>query len=101
MNNGVLEPVEIGLSDSAKQDWVEYHDAVELQLKASGDYFEIKDVAAKSADNVARLAGLFEKFNPNGGTSISQDSLQSAAQICAGSNMGELPHSQPRQNHRR
>ena len=83
MNNGVLEPVEIGLSDSAKQDWVEYHDAVELQLKASGDYFEIKDVAAKSADNVARLAGLFEKFNPNGGTSISQDSLQRAAQICA------------------
>ena len=83
LNNGVLEPVEIGLSDSAKQDWVEYHDAVESQLKASGDYFEIKDVAAKSADNVARLAGLFEKFNPNGGTSISQDSLQRAAQICA------------------
>ena len=83
INNGVLEPVEIGLSDSAKQDWVGYHDAVEFQLKASGDYFEIKDVAAKSADNVARLAGLFEKFNPNGGTSISQDSLQRAAQICA------------------
>ena len=40
-------------------------------------------MAAKSADNVARLAGLFEKFNPNGGTSISQDSLQRAAQICA------------------
>jgi putative DNA primase/helicase len=83
MKNGVLETVEIGLSDAAKQDWVEYHDAVELQLKATGDYFEIKDVAAKSADNVARLAGLFEKFNPNGGTSISQDSLQRAAQICA------------------
>ena len=83
MNNGVLEPLEIGLSDSAKQDWVGYHDDVELQLKASGDYFEIKDVAAKSADNVARLAGLIEKFNPNGGTSISQDSLQRAAQICA------------------
>ena len=83
MKKGVLEPVEIGLSDSAKQDWVGYHDAVESQLKASGDYFEIKDVAAKSADNVARLAGLFEKFNPNGGTSISQDSLQRAAQICA------------------
>lgn len=83
INNGVLEPLEIGLSDSAKHDWVQYHDAVEAQLKASGDYFEIKDVAAKSADNVARLAGLFEKFNPNGGTSVSQDSLQRAAQICA------------------
>lgn len=83
INNGVLEPVEIGLSDSAKQDWVQYHDAVEAQLKTSGDYFEIKDVAAKSADNVARLAGLFEKFNPNGGTSVSQDSLQRAALICA------------------
>jgi putative DNA primase/helicase len=83
LNNGVLTPHLIGLSDAAKQSWIQYHDMVEIELKTSGDYFDIKDVAAKSADNAARLAGLFERFAKSDGGSISQDSFQRAAKVAA------------------
>ena len=42
-----------------------------------------RDVAAKSADNAARLAGLFERFVNNDGVSVSQDSFQRAAKVAA------------------
>jgi putative DNA primase/helicase len=56
---------------------------VEIELNTSGDYFDIRDVAAKSADNAARLAGLFERFANSDGGSISQDSFQRAAKVAA------------------
>ena len=83
LNNGVLTPHLIGLSDAAKQSWIQYHDMVEIELNTSGDYFDIKDVAAKSADNAARLAGLFERFAKSDGGSISQNSFQRAAKVAA------------------
>lgn len=83
LNNGVLTPHLIGLSDAAKQRWIQYHDMVEIELSTSGDYFDIRDVAAKSADNAARLAGLFERFVNNDGVSVSQDSFQRAAKVAA------------------
>ena len=83
LNNGVLTPHLMGLSDAAKQCWIQYHDMVEIELSTSGDYFDIKDVAAKSADNAARLAGLFERFANSDGGSISQDSFQLAAKVAA------------------
>lgn len=83
LNNAVLTPHLIGLSDAAKQSWIQYHDMVEIELSTSGDYFDIRDVAAKSADNAARLAGLFERFANSDGGSISQDSFQRAAKVAA------------------
>lgn len=83
LNNGVLTPHLMGLSDAAKQSWIQYHDMVEIELSTSGEYFDIKDVAAKSADNAARLAGLFERFANSDGGSISQDSFQRAAKVAA------------------
>jgi putative DNA primase/helicase len=83
LNNGVLTPHLIGLSDAAKQSWIHYHDMVEIELNTSGDYFDIRDVAAKSADNAARLAGLFERFANSDGGSISQDSFQRGAKVAA------------------
>ena len=83
LNNGVLTPHLMGLSDAAKQSWILYHDMVEIELSTSGDYFDIRDVAAKSADNAARLAGLFERFANSDGGSISQDSFQRAAKVAA------------------
>ena len=83
LNNGVLTPHLMGLSDAAKQSWIQYHDMVEIELSTSGDYFDIRDVAAKSADNAARLAGLFERFANSDGGSISQDSFQRAAKVAA------------------
>jgi len=83
LTNGVLTPHLMGLSDPAKQCWIQYHDMVEIELSTSGDYFDIKDVAAKSADNAARLAGLFERFANSDGGSISQESFQRAAKVAA------------------
>jgi len=83
LNNGFLTPHLMGLSDAAKQSWIQYHDMVEIELNTSGDYFDIRDVAAKSADNAARLAGLFERFANSDGGSISQDSFQRAAKVAA------------------
>lgn len=83
LNNGVLTPHLMGLSDAAKQSWIQYHDMVEIELNTSGDYFDIRDVAAKSADNAARLAGLFERFANSDGGAIGQDSFQRAAKVAA------------------
>jgi putative DNA primase/helicase len=59
---GVLEPPVMTLSPDAKKAWVEYHDAVEFELSANGEFYDIQDVAAKSADNAVRLAALFSMF---------------------------------------
>lgn len=79
---GVLEPPVMTLSTSAKQAWVKYHDTVEFELSASGEFYDIQDVAAKSADNAVRLAALFEKF-VSGSSSISAQSFESASVISA------------------
>jgi hypothetical protein len=51
------------LSDDALTHWVNYHNDVEAEMKAGGDMEEARDIASKSADNAARLAGLFHLFN--------------------------------------
>lgn len=51
------------LSDDALTHWVNYYNEVEAECKAGGDMEEMRDVASKSADNAARLAGLFHLFN--------------------------------------
>jgi hypothetical protein len=54
-DSGVLCPPTICLSDGAKEAWTRFHDTIEGGL--SYELGDIQDVASKSADNVARLAG--------------------------------------------
>jgi len=79
---GVLEPPLITLSPDAKQAWIKYHDAVEIELSANGEFYDIQDVAAKSADNAVRLAALFAKFEGEGSI-ISAQTFESASVIAA------------------
>lgn len=51
------------LSDDALTYWVSYYNDVEKELKIGGTMEEAKDTASKSAENAARLAGLFHLFN--------------------------------------
>ncbi len=51
------------LSDAAITHWVEYHNNLETEMQTGGDMAEARDIASKSADNAARLAGLFHLFN--------------------------------------
>ena len=77
--HGALTPQMLQMAADAKQRWVEFHDSVERGLAASGRFASVSDAAAKSADNVARLAALFQVFGKGG--DISDDSLRRAAII--------------------
>lgn len=77
---GVLTPGMLTLSPDAKQAWVTFHDSVETMLGTGGELFDLRDVASKAADNVARLAALFHVFGGNIGT-IDLECLESAAQV--------------------
>ena len=75
---GYLEPTLVLLSKEAKELWVTAHNAIESQLK--GELFEIRDVASKAADNIARIACLFHKFSGESGP-ISAVHLEAATRI--------------------
>jgi putative DNA primase/helicase len=56
---GGLMPTVLDLSPAARAEWVRLHDRIEEALGAGGAYQAVRDVAAKAAENVARLAALF------------------------------------------
>lgn len=60
--DGALSPALLALTPEAKAAWVDYHDAIESELKSGGELYDVRDVASKSADNAARLAALFQHF---------------------------------------
>jgi putative DNA primase/helicase len=62
--NGKLENLPIlKLSSDAKDVWLEYLNGAEIELRAGGDMADYSDLASKTADNAARIAGLFHLFN--------------------------------------
>lgn len=75
---GNLAPQLLMLSDEAKPLWVAAHNEIESKLK--GELYEVRDVASKTADNIARLACLFHKFEWTEGP-ISADHIEAATRI--------------------
>lgn len=57
--NGELAPPMLVLEPAALAAWITEHDAIELQLGLGGDMQEIKPTAAKGAENLLRIAGVF------------------------------------------
>jgi putative DNA primase/helicase len=80
--DGALVPPLMRFSPEAKVRWVEYHDAIESELSSAGEYYEIRDVASKSADNAARLAAHFQIFDSPVHV-ISEEAFISASMIAA------------------
>ncbi|WP_136796930.1 DUF3987 domain-containing protein [Desulfosediminicola ganghwensis] len=77
-----LAPTMLCLSEEAFQVWVEFHDYVEMQLGGTGMYSNMKDVASKAAENVARLAALFHVVSGNGfDKEIDAHQLKSAGKL--------------------
>jgi putative DNA primase/helicase len=67
------------LTPAARTVWVKYLNDVEYELRSGGDMQDCKDIASKSADNAARIAGLFHLFN--GGDvldDVTEDTMQAA-----------------------
>jgi putative DNA primase/helicase len=80
-DNHVLKPTPINFSPPAQALWIEYHDTIERQLSPDGAYCEVKDVAAKSAENVARLAALFHLLIFGRGASIDDEIMRQAIDV--------------------
>ncbi|MCG2750375.1 MAG: DUF3987 domain-containing protein [Desulfobacteraceae bacterium] len=77
--SGVLCPPIIILSEKAKVAWTRFHDSIEGALPF--ELGDVKDVASKSADNSARLAGLFHVFLHGPQGVVSLENYESAARI--------------------
>ena len=75
---GYLAPKLEFFNQEAKELWIQAHNAIESKLK--GELFQIRDVASKAADNIARLACLFHKFSGESGP-ISAEHLEAACRI--------------------
>jgi len=78
---GTLSPAVLSLTPEAKQAWVNYHDAIEVELAKNGELYDVRDVAAKTADNATRLAALFQIYESGGLTAISADNFDRASRI--------------------
>lgn len=81
--DGALEPHLLSLSPEAKSAWVLFHDTIEQELRCGGELIDIRDVASKAADNVARLAALFHVFEHGLEGSISAGHIEAAGRIVA------------------
>jgi putative DNA primase/helicase len=81
-DDGSLSPVVLDLSHEAKAAWVEYHDQIEKQIGPMGDFADVRDVAAKAADNIVRMAALFHLLDErNAYGTIGPDAVKSAALV--------------------
>ena len=79
--DGGLQPIELALSPPAHAAWVQAHDRIERALAAGGDFADIRDVAAKAAENVARLAALFHVLTHGPGGVVTAETIHAAATI--------------------
>ncbi len=78
--DGALTPLMLSMTPEAKAAWVEYHNEIESELSSGGELYDVRDVASKSADNAARLAGLFQVFKGVGGA-IGIEAFEGASRI--------------------
>ena len=56
---GALQPPALTLSCVAKAEWTSFFDSVEAELSRAGEFGDIPDIGSKTAENAARLAGVF------------------------------------------
>lgn len=65
----------------AKQAWIRFSDKIEAQLSEGEFLSDIRDVASKCADNVARVSALFHVFEKDNATQISLEHVKQASAI--------------------
>jgi putative DNA primase/helicase len=78
---GVLSPMLLGMSSEGKAAWIELHNGIERELKPDGELRDIRDVASKAPDNIARLAGIFHVTEHGVIGSIGADCVRRAGEI--------------------
>ena len=76
---GCLTPAVLDLSPQARAEWIRFHDEIERELGARGAFRGVRDVAAKAAENAARLAALFHVLAHGVSGTIGAEEIQAAA----------------------
>ena len=79
--SGCLTPAVLDLSPQARAEWIRFHDEVERELGGRGDWRGVRDVAAKAAENAARLAALFHVLEQGPAGTVASEDIQAAARI--------------------
>jgi putative DNA primase/helicase len=80
---GGLAPALLDFDAEAFEVSRRFHDDVEREQRTGGEMADVRDVASKAADNVARLAALFHMYRHGPSGRIGADSVQAAAEIVA------------------
>jgi Protein of unknown function (DUF3987)/Primase C terminal 2 (PriCT-2) len=81
-DDGTLSPTVLDFSHEAKAAWIECHDEIEKAIGPTGEFVDVRDVAAKAADNIARMAALFHILEERNGYSlIGAAAVRSAAAV--------------------
>ena len=78
-----LTPPMLDLSPQARAEWTRFHDEVERELGARGKFRGVRDVAAKAAENVARLAAPFHVLEHGPAGTSRAEEIAAAGQIVA------------------
>ena len=79
----ILAPSIMCFSADAKAAWIEFYNAIENELRPSGELFDVRDVASKVADNTARMAANFQYFEDCNCREIGLEIFEGAARINA------------------
>ena len=80
--HGGLAPSPLEMEAQALSAWIVQHDRIEEQLGCGGDLQEIKATAAKSAENLLRIAGVMAVIEERG--TITQALIERAATLMEG-----------------
>jgi putative DNA primase/helicase len=78
-----LAPPKLRLAPAAFELWRAFHDDVERELAARGEYAELRDFAAKAAEQAARLACVLHVFEHGPGGAVGAGSMEAGAKLAA------------------
>jgi putative DNA primase/helicase len=76
-----ITPEVLTMAEDAKAAWVAAYDAIEMELRPFGEYEDMKDVASKAAENIARVAALSHVFEHGPKGEIGVDHVKRAEKI--------------------
>jgi len=76
-----LDPRRLTLSDDARRLFIQWHDAVELELRAEGGFADIIGFAAKLPEHAVRIAAVMAFFESSSTTEISGAALSAGIKI--------------------
>ncbi|MBC8267163.1 MAG: DUF3987 domain-containing protein, partial [Rhodospirillaceae bacterium] len=82
-DNMALEPQPLHLSTEAMTVWINFHDEVEQSLGGLGEFQDVKDFAAKTAENAVRIAAIFHVFEHGPSGHISDKEIHAGAKLAA------------------